>query len=320
MNTSYYFSHDTNARNDEKILCLRADYGIEGYGAYWMLLEMMFDNQETSLSHKHLRGIAFSMNMDLKQLKNFIKSCINYGLFDSDGVTFWSDSLRKRKGTYILKRDKKVEAGLKSAEVRRSKSGAKNVDISDNDNFDELRLECPDDSIDALSEDSDIIIEDEIEHNSNTVSTQLNTRSTELNKLNINKIKEKEKYNIISSHPKSKISEEGINYSYFFKSLLPSTQKVSKSSLISWAETYDKLIRIDKSPHEEIYKLTEWALKDHFWGEQGNFLSACKLRNKSKDGVMYYDIFLQKFNQGNKINEAPKIKKPELPAWFTEAR
>ena len=39
MNKSYYFSHDYAASNDVKILFLRQQLGMEGYGIYWFLVE-----------------------------------------------------------------------------------------------------------------------------------------------------------------------------------------------------------------------------------------------------------------------------------------
>jgi len=33
---AYYFSHDSNARQDEKIIKLRMKLGWEGYGLYWL--------------------------------------------------------------------------------------------------------------------------------------------------------------------------------------------------------------------------------------------------------------------------------------------
>ena len=38
---AYYFPHDCNARNDPKILALRSVFGAEGYGVYWMLIEIL---------------------------------------------------------------------------------------------------------------------------------------------------------------------------------------------------------------------------------------------------------------------------------------
>ena len=39
MKNSQYLLHDCCARNNAKMLSLTADKGLEGYGAYWVLLE-----------------------------------------------------------------------------------------------------------------------------------------------------------------------------------------------------------------------------------------------------------------------------------------
>lgn len=88
MNTSYYFSHNVNARNDEKIMALRAEFGYEGYGLFWCLLEMMFENDRTALSHKLLKGIAYSHNIDAKLLIDIVKFCIEIELFLVMGIFF----------------------------------------------------------------------------------------------------------------------------------------------------------------------------------------------------------------------------------------
>ena len=313
MKEAYYFSHDTNARNDEKILCLRADYGITGYGAFWVLIEMMFENQNTQLSHNHVKGIAYSLNMEVELLTNIINSCIEYGLFVSDGDNFWSESLRTRKGTYINKREKKVEAGLKSAEARRLKALENSEQTSDFAEQDSNLAQTNGNYAKALLEQNSNTSDVMFEQNLNSVPTELNSEPTKSNKLKESKVKEKEIFN--SSPPKSEISEEGKEFAGFFKELLPPTQKVTDSDLKNWGDTFDKLVRIDKRPVEEIYQITEWARKDSFWGEQGNFLSACKLRNKSKDGVLYYDMFLQKFKQRSKSNGTSQGQQVQRPDW-----
>lgn len=313
MKEAYYFSHDTNARNDEKILCLRADYGITGYGAFWILIEMMFENQDTQLSHKHVKGIAYSLNMEVELLTNIINSCIEYGLFVSDGDNFWSESLRTRKGTYINKREKKVEAGLKSAEARRLKALENSEQTSDFAEKDSNLAQTNSNYAKALLEQNSNTSDVMLEQNLNSVPTEFNSESTKSNKLKEIKVKEKEIFN--SSPPKSEISEEGKEYANFFKGLLPPTQKVTEADLKNWADTFDKLVRIDKRSRDEVYQVTEWARKDSFWGEQGNFLSACKLRNKSKDGVLYYDMFLQKFKQRSKSNGTSQGQQVQRPDW-----
>jgi hypothetical protein len=115
---SYYFSHDSNARNDEKILMLRAEHGWEGYGIFWALIETMFENEETCLNHNRIKGIALSYNIDITLLQNVIDTCIKEKLFESDGEKFWSNSLRRRKAKFLELREKRSNAGKKGAEAR----------------------------------------------------------------------------------------------------------------------------------------------------------------------------------------------------------
>ena len=46
---TYYFSHDSNAITDTKILNMRADYGLEGYGLFWAIIEMMRNEESYKL-------------------------------------------------------------------------------------------------------------------------------------------------------------------------------------------------------------------------------------------------------------------------------
>ena len=110
---TYYFSHDSNARNDEKILMLRAEHGWQGYGLFWALIEMMFEAKETYLFHSKIKGIAISYNIDITLLESVINTCIAEQLFVSDGQVFWSESLRERKQKFIELRQQKSAAGKK---------------------------------------------------------------------------------------------------------------------------------------------------------------------------------------------------------------
>lgn len=54
---AYFFSHDCNARNDPKILALRSVYGAEGYGVYFMLVEILREQPEYSSIKRMKRRI-----------------------------------------------------------------------------------------------------------------------------------------------------------------------------------------------------------------------------------------------------------------------
>lgn len=108
---SYYFSHDANARKDEKILCLLAEHGYEGYGIYWVLIEMMFENADTAISRPLIKGIAYDLRIDITVLQSVITTCYNVKLFDADKEKIWSNSLRRRKAEWVETKKKRSDAG-----------------------------------------------------------------------------------------------------------------------------------------------------------------------------------------------------------------
>lgn len=111
MKDSFYFSHDSNARNDEKILALREKYGFEGYGLFWALVEMMREDENCMLSHCKRNAIAYGLHCDASMLEKFIDDCINeFNLFESDSYKFWSASLKKRVNEYRERSEKARES------------------------------------------------------------------------------------------------------------------------------------------------------------------------------------------------------------------
>ena len=60
MKDAYYFSHDSNARHDPKILEMRAAYGAKGYGWYWMIIEILRDQEAYRIKVKDsIWGVSF---------------------------------------------------------------------------------------------------------------------------------------------------------------------------------------------------------------------------------------------------------------------
>ena len=295
---AYYFSHDANARHDEKILELRAELGWEGYGIFWAIIECLREASGYKYSKNRLNGLALQLSTTKEKLEQII---LNYGLFNLDEEFFWSESLLRR----MEERDSKVRKAKESAQKRWEDYYAKQEQSPVNTNEDVSDKVSIDNAESSLSE-TYAFAEEPYSESSAIKGKEKKGKE----------IKEKEI--LSSSPPKSEISEEGKEYANFFKELLPPTQKVSDSDLKNWGDTFDKLVRIDKRPREEIYQITEWARKDSFRGEQGNFLSACKLRSKSKDGVLYYDMFLQKFTrERSKSNGTANGHQVQRPAWIT---
>jgi hypothetical protein len=117
---AYYFSHDSNARYDPKILAMRAAYGMEGYGRYWCLIEILRDEDGYKLEKtKHLYdALAMQMQCECNAAHDFVDACINeFGLLHEDDDFIWSDSLIKR----MENKDKKSEKARKAARKRWNK-------------------------------------------------------------------------------------------------------------------------------------------------------------------------------------------------------
>ncbi len=116
---TYYFSHDSNAITDTKILNMRADYGLEGYGLFWAIIEMLRNEEDykLELDKNTYRAIKTLTNTDI-DIEKYIKDCINdYQLFMIQDNKFYSNSLLRR----MSEKDKKSEIAREKANARWNK-------------------------------------------------------------------------------------------------------------------------------------------------------------------------------------------------------
>lgn len=119
-----YFAHDINAINDFKIQTMMFEYGVAGYGMYWVLCESIASQKSCTLPLKdtYMRALASKAMVDVDEMKAFIDSCTEeYELFVSDGTIIWSESLSKR----MDKSRSNVDRAKKAAQARWSKPKTK---------------------------------------------------------------------------------------------------------------------------------------------------------------------------------------------------
>jgi len=111
---TYYFSHDYNARNDEKILELRVKYGAEGYGLFWMLVETMAENENGGAKASLIGGLSLGYGVAKEKLLEFIDYCIDIELFYKEEGFIFSRRMKKHKDFRL----KLSEKGKEGAEKR----------------------------------------------------------------------------------------------------------------------------------------------------------------------------------------------------------
>ena len=84
-----YFLHESSSFNDYKIIKLRSKLGIEAYGIFWAVLELLF-NEENKLCINDYDALAFSLQCDPTKLKQVIE---DFDLFVVDDDCFYSKRL-----------------------------------------------------------------------------------------------------------------------------------------------------------------------------------------------------------------------------------
>lgn len=94
MKKTYYFQHDYNARNDPKLQAVMIKYGLAGIGAFWCIVEMLYE-QDGTLPITSISSIAYTLHADEEMLKNIV---CKMDLFECNKKFFWSRSVRKRLG------------------------------------------------------------------------------------------------------------------------------------------------------------------------------------------------------------------------------
>jgi hypothetical protein len=120
MREAIYFSHDSNAKDDPKCMLLIDQLGLEGYGAFWILVEILREQPGYRCPISLLPILAKRYNITAAKLETVVRS---FGLFViAEDSFFFSNSLNKRMETMDWKKEQKRLAGIASGAARRLKS------------------------------------------------------------------------------------------------------------------------------------------------------------------------------------------------------
>jgi hypothetical protein len=113
---SYYFSHDYNSANDTKILFLRHQLGMEGYGIYWFLIEQLA-NAGGKLPLELIPVLAMQMQTTDVKVNGVVH---NFDLFSIQSGEFYSERLQN----HLALRQNLSEKGKLGAANRWKNGGA----------------------------------------------------------------------------------------------------------------------------------------------------------------------------------------------------
>lgn len=105
---TFYFSHDYNARNDDKIKQVIRKHGMVGYGVYWSIVEDLYQN--ANAMRTDCDGIAYDLHVHSDIVKSIL---FDFNLFVHEGDMFGSMSIQKRLENRNERSIKARESALK---------------------------------------------------------------------------------------------------------------------------------------------------------------------------------------------------------------
>ena len=124
----YYFSHDSNAKDDPKIVKLIETLGSEGYGLFWILIETLRDQPDYKYPLDLLPALSRRYNSTFDKIKSVV---MDYTLFEIENQQFFfSNSLNRRMMYLNVKREKMKLNAL----ARWSKSNATAMQLHNKSN------------------------------------------------------------------------------------------------------------------------------------------------------------------------------------------
>ena len=137
MKETFYFSHDYNARSDPKLINLQIKHGMFGYGCYWSIIEMLYEQGgEMPLEYERM---AYVLRTD----ENAIRSIINdFDLFIFSDNNLSSSSVLRRISERKEKSVKAKESINKRWEKHRTDTNVSKTDTNElkNDTIKESKV------------------------------------------------------------------------------------------------------------------------------------------------------------------------------------
>ena len=114
---AFYFPHFCNARHDRKIKRVLKELGIEGYGIYFMLLEVLREQTDFRYPLSEIDLLADEFGTSEQKVRVVI---CNYGLFEIDeNEMLFSLKLIEFLQPYLKMKEQRSLAGKSSAEKRK---------------------------------------------------------------------------------------------------------------------------------------------------------------------------------------------------------
>ncbi|MBS1771467.1 MAG: DUF4373 domain-containing protein [Bacteroidetes bacterium] len=124
-NYTNWFPHEPNPENNRQLKAMRTAYGMQGYGCWWVLQEILSTQPgyKLDISHEYaMNDLADDMRMDAAFTEQFINDCVTkFKLLECDDTHLWCPYLMALLQPLEEKRAFLSECGKKGVEKKKEK-------------------------------------------------------------------------------------------------------------------------------------------------------------------------------------------------------
>ena len=281
-----YFSHDSNARNSDKLMKVRMKLGAEGYGIFFMLIERLRE-EEGYKSTIDYDTLAFDLRVDAEKVKQVVE---NYELFKftEDGKYFYSDSFNERMEMMDVRAQQRKSKAKKAAEARWDKQS------EDTSNAQALPKQCSSNA-QALPKQCSSNAQALLKH-----ANKIKLNKTKLNKTKLNKSKvvvaETNEIENLADEPATTTEQKQISdVLNFYENHFGMTSDYIRQSILKWCndlnpELVKRALEISVEDNVLKFRYANAIMVD--WDKKGidtleKALAESNARQKSKQNTYY---------------------------------
>lgn len=139
---AYYFPHDSNARQDVKMLKLRIKHGWAGYGLYWGIIEALRDQDNYAFEADQPELISLAVGCSIDEITPVLNTCLEVGLLKKEDGYIFSPSLKRRMERVDDIREKRRLAGKKRAEQMQEETKEETEEKTEESNYEQEVSKC----------------------------------------------------------------------------------------------------------------------------------------------------------------------------------
>gem|GEM_PF-2283738 len=243
-----YFSHDTDAVNDEKMEIFRSVYGNDGYAFYFIILERTYRTENATIDlskNVFVIGLAKKLMITTEKFHEMLETAFELEMFNRELY----EAEKKLTSNGIQKRFEDVMNQRNQWKKKKSKDNQEFSTEKTNDNYEFSPEKTMGKTRQRKGNMKGKENEKEIENKKSDVEKVFSDDVLFLNHLLISKIKE--------NNPQAK----------------------QPSNVNQWNDAIRLMIESDGYTREQIEKMIQYSQSDDFW--KSNILSAKKLREKA---------------------------------------